>query len=60
MKQQEGQNLIEYILLVTAVLIVCIYFFTTGPMQQAVNNSLYMLSNKIDQFNSEIQFNNGT
>ena len=43
-------------MLVTAVLIVGIYFYTTGPMQQAVNSSLYGIVNQINKINAEIQF----
>jgi len=56
----KGQNLIEYVLLVTAVLLVCIFFATTnsgGPMTQAVNTSLNSIVNQINNINSEIQLN---
>ena len=58
MKNSKGQNLIEYILLVTAVLLVCIYFFTTqsgGPMPQAINSSLNGIVNQINNLNAAIQ-----
>jgi len=56
MRSSRGQNLVEYILLVTAVLVVGIFFFTKGPMQQAVNSSLYTVVNDINNLNSQIQF----
>ena len=52
----KGQNVIEYILMVTAVLIVCIYFFSIGPMKQSVNASLYSMVNEINTSNQQIQF----
>ena len=56
MRNTKGQNITEYILLVAAVLVVCIYFFTAGPMQQSVNASLYSIVNQVNNINSEIQF----
>jgi hypothetical protein len=47
--------MVEYVLLVTAVLLVCIYFFTTGPMAPSVNASLGSMVNQIDNINSQIQ-----
>lgn len=55
-KGLKGQNLIEYILLVTMVILVCIFFFTTGPMQQTVNNSIYGIVNMINSVNAQVQF----
>ena len=54
----KGQNLIEYILLVTAVAIVCIYFFSqpNGPMGQSINASLNGVVEQINDLNKEIQF----
>jgi hypothetical protein len=57
MRSSKGQNLIEYIMLVTAVLIVGIYFYTTGPMQQAVNSSLYGIVNQINKSTQKSSFN---
>ncbi|MBF0511873.1 MAG: hypothetical protein HQL13_06055 [Candidatus Omnitrophica bacterium] len=56
MKNFKGQNTIEYILFVVAVLLVCIYFFTNGPMKRSVNASLYTIVNEIDTVNSKIIF----
>ena len=48
--------MVEYVLLVVAVVLVCIYFFTTnGPMGQAVNASLNGIVNQINNINSQIQ-----
>ncbi|MDE2027304.1 MAG: hypothetical protein KGJ11_02025 [Candidatus Omnitrophica bacterium] len=52
----KGQNIIEYILMVTAVLLVCIYFFTAGPMKQSVNTALNTMVNEIQNINSQINF----
>jgi uncharacterized membrane-anchored protein len=50
--------MVEYILLVAAVLLVCIYFFTNnGPMPNAVNGALNSIVNQINNLNSQIQFN---
>jgi uncharacterized protein (UPF0333 family) len=56
MKNSKGQNLMEYILLVTAVLIVCIYFFTIGPMRQGINTGLNSVVNEINNVNGALQF----
>jgi len=50
--------MVEYILLVTSVLIVCIYFLNSknGLMYQAVNGSLNSMVNEINALNSQIQF----
>jgi Flp pilus assembly pilin Flp len=56
MRNAKGQNMVEYVLLVVAVVLVCIYFFTTnGPMGQAVNASLNGIVNQINNINSQIQ-----
>jgi Flp pilus assembly pilin Flp len=58
MRDKKGQNIIEYVLLVVAILIVCIYFFANnsgGPMSQSVNASLNSIINQINNINSEIQ-----
>jgi len=58
MRNAKGQNMVEYVLLVTAVLLVCIYFFTTqsgGPMPQAINASINGIINEINTANSLIQ-----
>lgn len=50
--------MVEYVLLVASILIVCIYFYTTGnsPMSQGVNASLNSIVNEINNLNSQIQF----
>jgi len=55
MKDIKGQNMVEYILLVTAVLLVSIYFFSTGPMSRRVSSSLYSIVNQINDAQSQIQ-----
>ena len=60
MEETKGQNMIEYVLLVTAVLLVCIYFFTTksgGPMPNSINASLNSIVNQINNLNGQIQLN---
>ncbi len=52
----KGQNVIEYILMVTAVVVVCIWFFSRGPMSQSVNTSLNSMIKEINNINSEIQY----
>lgn len=50
----------EYILLVVAVLIVCIYFLANqsgGPMGQSINASLNSIVNEIGNINSQINLN---
>lgn len=56
MKNNKGQNMVEYILLVTAVLLVCVYFFNNkGPMPSAINSTLNSIVNQIDNGNGQIQ-----
>ena len=58
MSNAKGQNMVEYVLLVTAVLLVCIYFFTPmsgGLMPNAINASLNSIVNQINNINSQIQ-----
>ena len=48
--------MIECVLLVTAVLLVCIYFFTQGgPMSKSVNASLNGMVNEVANLNSQIK-----
>lgn len=59
MRDSKGQNLIEYILLVAAVLLVCIYFFANqsgGPMGTSINASLNSILNQINNANGQIKF----
>jgi len=56
MRDSKGQNIVEYVLLVTAVLLVCIYFFTTsGPMSNSINTSLNSIVNQINNINGQIK-----
>lgn len=59
MRNAKGQNIVEYILLVTAILIVCIYFFVgkpgQSPMAKSVNASLGSMVTEIKTMNSKIQ-----
>jgi len=58
MKKIKGQNVIEYILLCVAVLIVCIFFFAKqGPMGNVLNSALGSVVTEINNVNSQIQFN---
>jgi hypothetical protein len=57
MGNSKGQNLIEYILLVTAVVIVCIFFFARGgPMSAGVNAALNSMVNQVDNLSGQIRF----
>ena len=57
MRNTKGQNIVEYILLVVAILLVCIYFFTNnGPMPNAVNATLNSIVNQLNNINSQIKF----
>jgi len=61
MRNNKGQNTLEYILFVTAVLLVCIYFFmpqSNGIMPKSVNASLGSIVTEIDSMNSKIQLSN--
>lgn len=58
MRDRKGQNTVEYILLVTAVVLICLYFFAPGgPMTQRVNATLNSIVNQIDNINSQINLN---
>ncbi|MBF0571278.1 MAG: hypothetical protein HQL12_05340 [Candidatus Omnitrophica bacterium] len=57
MRDSKGQNLMEYVLLATAVILVSIYFLTNGSMSQSVSSSLGSIVKEIDNVNGEIQFN---
>lgn len=59
MRNAKGQNMIEYLMLVVAVLIVCIYFYSSsGPLPTIINASVYSIVNEVQNLNSEIQINN--
>jgi hypothetical protein len=56
MRNKKAQNVVEYVLLVAAVLVICIYFLGPGgPMSQSVNSSLNSIVNQINNINSQIQ-----
>lgn len=59
MRGSKGQNMVEYVLLVTAVLLVCIYFFSTrsgSPLSDSINASLNSIVNQIDNIKGQIKF----
>ena len=61
MNNQKGQNIIEYILLSVAVILVFIVILkpNTGPLAQSVNRTLNSTSDKLDDLNANtIIFNN--
>ena len=54
---RKGQNVVEYILLVVAVVVVCIFFLRqNGPFKSAVEKSLDTTTQRIDKASSEIKF----
>ena len=58
MRNNKGQNLAEYIFFVTAVLLVCVYFFAPfsgAPMYNAVNGTINSIVNQINIANSQLQ-----
>ncbi len=57
MKDSRGQNIVEYLLLVTAVLLVGLYFFASAqsPLPAALNATLDSVVNQIDNINSQIK-----
>ena len=58
MQGSRGQNIIEYVLLVAAVLLVCIYFFSThgGPMAVGINGSLNSIVNQVNHLSGQIKW----
>lgn len=56
MGNSKGQNVIEYVLLVAAVVIVCVYFISSGPMRQTLNATLNSMVNEVKNLNSQIKF----
>ena len=59
MNNSKGQNVVEYVLLVTSVVLVCIYFFgnlSTSPLGSGLNAALNSTVNMIHSINSPIQF----
>jgi len=50
--------MVEYILVVVAVLLVCLFFLRPGgPMSQSVNASINSIVNQINIINSQINLN---
>ena len=49
--------MVEYVLLVTAVLLVCIFFYnsSTGPMSSVINATLNSTINLVNNLNGQIQ-----
>ena len=54
----KGQNIVEYILLVVAVVLVCLVIASQngGPMKTATNTSLSSFEIQINHLNDEIKF----
>jgi preprotein translocase subunit SecG len=60
MRDAKGQNIVEYVMLVAAVIVVCVIFLQPragGPMHDSVNAVLSGMVNQIDSGTSMIQFN---
>ena len=57
MNDNKGQNMVEYVLLVTAVLLVCIFFYNSasGPMPGIINATLNSMVNQVNNLNGQIQ-----
>ena len=57
-KNVQGQNVIEYLLVTTVVVIVCIAFFNPhgGPARNALENIANDAVDDIARLNNEIQF----
>jgi len=49
--------MVEYVLLVTAVLLVCVFFYSssTGPMPSLINATLNSMINQVNNLNGQIQ-----
>ena len=58
MRNNKGQNLVEYILLVAAVVLVLIVFLRRhGPMEGSLNRTLYSIDDTLNALNAEIGLN---
>lgn len=57
-KNRSGQNVIEYLLVTAAFLLVCITFFRpdTGPARTAMENVLNITVEGVNAMRSQIQF----
>ena len=61
MRDCKGQNIVEYVLLVAAVVVVCVVFFKPqagNPMYDGVNASLGGMVTQINSFTNAIQLPN--
>ena len=59
MRGCKGQNIIEYVLLVAAVIAICIVFLKPqagNPMYDSVNATLNSIVNQLNNINSQIKF----
>jgi len=59
MGRSKGQNIIEYVLLVTAVMVVAVIFFkplSSGHLHDALNASLNSAVTQINNLTNAIQF----
>ena len=60
MRDKKGQNMAEYVLLVTSVVMVCIYFYYnksgSAVMPTSVNATLSSMVNQVNNINSQMQF----
>ena len=60
MRDAKGQNIVEYVLFVAAVILVCVIFLRPqagGPMHDSVNAALSSMVSQINNGTSSIQFN---
>lgn len=52
---RKGQNIIEYLLLVTVLVIVCIFFLARrGPMENSMKKTLDTVDTSLIRLNAEI------
>ena len=59
MRNSKGQNVIEYVLLVVAIVVVCLYYYSnlsTSPMGSAVKSMLNSTVNMVNNLNSELKY----
>jgi hypothetical protein len=61
MRECKGQNIVELVMLVAAVVLVCIMFLRPqagGPMHDSINAALNSMVSQINNGTSAIQFSN--
>ena len=60
MKKQKGQNIVEYILMAVAVILVFVVILrpNTGPLAQSVNRTLNSTVDKLNQFTNAADTSN--